>query len=73
MIDDDRGKMDYLKEYAKYSSLVFQMIAMVAVGILGGIALDRLLKINGPVFTITLTIISSFAAVYYLFKTLLKK
>jgi F0F1-type ATP synthase assembly protein I len=73
MIDHDRGKMDYLKEYAKYSSLVFQMIAMVATGILGGIALDRLLNMNGPVFTIVLTIITSFGAVYYLFRTLLKK
>ena len=73
MIDHDRGKMDYLKEYAKYSSLVFQMIAMVAVGILGGITLDRMLSMNEPVFTIVLTIVTSFGAVYYLFKTLLKK
>ena len=73
MEDDNRGKMDYLKEYAKYSSLIFQMIAMVAIGVLGGIKLDTWLKMERPVFTILLTIITSFGAVYYLFKTLLKK
>ncbi|MCX6238442.1 MAG: AtpZ/AtpI family protein [Bacteroidia bacterium] len=73
MNDDDRGKMNYMKEYSKYSSLIFQMIVMVAAGVLGGIQLDRLLKMKGPVFTIGLTIFSSFLAIYYLFKTLLKK
>jgi len=72
-MNDDHGKMDYLKEYAKYSSLVFQMIALVAAGILGGIELDRLLNMKGPVFTIILTIVTSFGAVYHLFRTLLKK
>lgn len=73
MNDDDRGKMNYMKEYAKYSSLVFQMIAMVAAGIWGGIELDRLLNMKGSVFTIILTIVTSFAAIYHLFRTLLKK
>lgn len=73
MTDDDRGKLGYLKEYAKYTSLIFQMVAMVAAGILGGIQLDRLLDVKGHVFTITLTVFTSFAAIYYLFRTLLKK
>jgi len=73
MDDENRGKFDYLKEYAKYSSLILQMIAMVAVGIWGGIKLDSLLEMKRPVFTIILTIITSFGAVYYLFRTLLKK
>lgn len=70
---EDHGKMDYLKEYAKYSSLVFQMIAIVAVGVWGGIELDRVLNMKGPVFTICLTLFTAFLAIYYLFKTLLKK
>lgn len=73
MNDDDRGKMSYLKEYAKYSGLIFQMIAMVAAGVLGGIQLDRYFGVKGHVFTITLTILTTFGAIYYLFKTLLKK
>lgn len=73
MDDDDHRKMNYLQEYAKYSSLIFQMIVIAVAGVLGGIELDRLLKMKNPVFTISLTIFSSFLAIYYLFKTLLKK
>ena len=73
MTGDNRGKMDYLKEYAKYSGLIFQMIVMVAAGIWGGIELDRSLNMKGPVFTITLTLFTSFLAIYHLFRTLLKK
>ena len=73
MDDDDRGKTSYLQEYSKYSSLVFQMIVIVAAGVLGGIQLDRLFNANGSAFTITLTLFSTFLALYHMFKTLLKK
>jgi len=73
MDDDKRGRMSYLKEYAKYSSLIFQMIAMVAAGVLGGIQLDRYFSGKGHIITILLTICTTFAAIYYLFRTLLKK
>lgn len=72
-MNEDNRKMNYLKEYSKYSSLVFQMIVIVAAGVLGGIQLDRLLNLNGSVFTICLTLFSSFLAIYHMFKTLLKK
>ena len=73
MNDDDRGKTSYLKEYSKYSSLVFQMIVIVAAGVLGGIQLDRFFNANGSAFTISLTLFSTFLALYHMFKTLLKK
>ena len=73
MSDEDRGNLDFLKDYAKYSSLLIQMIAIAAVGILGGIELDKLLKMKSPVFTIILTIIMTFVAIFHLFRTLLKK
>jgi len=73
MSDDDSGNLNFLREYAKYSSLIIQMIAIAAVGILGGIELDKMLKMKSPVFTICLTIIMSFVAIIHLFRTLLKK
>lgn len=73
MNEDDSGNMNFMKDYAKYSSLIIQMIAISAVGILGGIELDKLLKMKSPVFTICLTIIMTFIAIYHLFRTLLKK
>jgi len=73
MAEKDDEKPDYMNEYSKYSSLFFQMMAIVAVGVLGGIELDKLVGKNGHVFTICLTIFTTFVAIYYLFKTLLKK
>ncbi|NEW82667.1 MAG: AtpZ/AtpI family protein [Mariniphaga sp.] len=72
-MDEDNRKMNYLKEYAKYSSLVFQMIVIVAAGVLGGIQLDRLMNRTGSIFTISLTLFATFLALYYMFRTLLKK
>lgn len=71
--DEDDGKRSYLNEYSKYSTLVFQMIVIVAAGVLGGIQLDRVMDVKGSVFTICLTLLSTFIALYYMFKTLLKK
>ena len=73
MSDDDSGNLNFLKDYAKYSSLIIQMVAIAAVGIFGGIELDKLLNMKSPVFTISLTIIMTFVAVYHLFRALLKK
>ncbi|MEI6679020.1 MAG: AtpZ/AtpI family protein [Mariniphaga sp.] len=73
MSGDDHGKKDFLNEYAKYSSLLIQMIIIAAAGVLGGIQLDKWLKIKGPVFTVGLTVVMSAVAVYHLFNTLLKK
>jgi len=72
-MNEDNRKMNYLKEYSKYSSLVFQMIVIVAAGVLGGIQLDRLMKTAGSIFTISLTLFATFLALYYMFRTLLKK
>jgi ATP synthase protein I len=65
--------MGYMDEYAKYSGLVFQMSAIVVIGIFGGIKLDKVLNLNHPVFTIVLTIVSTTIAIYHLFRTILKK
>lgn len=73
MEENDRGNMNFLKDYAKYTNLVIQMIALSALGVLGGIQLDKWLKLKSPVFTISLTLIMTLAAIFHLFRTLLKK
>jgi len=72
-MDEDNRKMNYFNEYSKYSSLIFQMIVIVAAGVLGGIQLDRLMNSTGSIFTISLTLFATFLALYYMFRTLLKK
>jgi F0F1-type ATP synthase assembly protein I len=62
-----------LSNYVKYSSLSFQMIAIVMAGVLGGIKLDEFLQWKFPLFTLLLSLIGIFAAIYFAIKDFLKK
>jgi F0F1-type ATP synthase assembly protein I len=64
---------DRLNDYAKYSSMAFQMIAVVLVCIWGGIQLDKLHAFKFPLFTVVLSIFSVFISLYLVLKDLLKK
>ena len=66
---EDREKQ--LFNYAKYSSLAFQMIFIILLGVFGGIKLDEWLGLK-PVLTITLTILAVILSIYYAIKDLLK-
>lgn len=62
----------YLDSYARYSSIAFQMLAIILIGVFGGIKLDEWLKLNFPVFTIVLTVLSVVLAIYYPVKDFIK-
>jgi ATP synthase protein I len=60
-------------DFAKYSAIGFQMIAIMVIGVLGGMKLDQWITgIEFPVFTIVLTISSVIFATYYAIKDFLK-
>ena len=61
-----------LKFYAKYSTLAFQMIAIIVGGAFGGKALDSWLELGFPVFTLVLTLLSVAGAVFYGMRELFK-
>ncbi|HEY6162831.1 MAG TPA: AtpZ/AtpI family protein [Bacteroidia bacterium] len=68
--DPTRGSSDY----AKYGMMGFQMAATIGVGVFGGIKLDEWLGLKKfPVFTIVLSLVSVFAAIYFVIKDFLKK
>lgn len=69
----DKEKRPPLESYARYSSLAFQMFAIIGLGIYGGYKLDQWLEIGFPVFTVLMSIISVAAAIYSAVKDLLKK
>jgi len=69
----EKEKRPPLESYARYSSLAFQMFAIIGLGIYGGVKLDQWLKIGFPVFTVLLSIISVAAAIYAAIKDLIKK
>jgi ATP synthase protein I len=61
-----------LKDFGKYSGLAFQMIAIILVTTWGGIKLDKLMGFNKPVFTIILSLLGVFAAIYTAVKDFIK-
>ena len=62
-----------LQNYAKYTSIAMQMLVIILAGVFGGMELDKWLKLNFPVFTVILSIVSVFLAIYVVIKDLLKK
>jgi F0F1-type ATP synthase assembly protein I len=71
-MDPLKKKKKYLDSYARYSSIGFQMLAIILLGVFGGVKLDQWLKLEVPVFTVLLSILSVILAIYYVVKDLLK-
>jgi F0F1-type ATP synthase assembly protein I len=59
--------------YAKYSTLAIQMVVIILLAVWGGVKLDKWLNLTVPVFTILLSLLGVFAAIYLSVKDLLNK
>ena len=62
-----------LKAYARYSSIAFQMLVIMLAGVFGGRELDKWVEWEFPVFTLTLTILAVFLAIYTVIKDFIRK
>ncbi len=62
-----------IRDFAKYSGMAFQMIGIILVTTWGGVKLDKLTGWKTPVFTIVLSLLGVFAAIYITIKDLIKK
>lgn len=65
-------KKKSLEDYAKYSSIALQMLAIILLGVFGGIKIDEWLGLEFPVFTLIFSLLSVIFAIYYVIKDLLK-
>lgn len=61
-----------LSDYAKYSSLAFQMIVIILIGVFGGMKLDKWLDTRFPVFTVVLSFVAVMFALYYSLKDFIR-
>ena len=68
----DQSRKSALSDYGRYSSLAFQMIAIILVAVFGGIKLDQIVRWEFPVFTLVLTILAVFMSMYYAVKDIIK-
>jgi hypothetical protein len=53
--------------------MAIQMAVIIVIGVFGGIKLDKLLKLNFPLFTVIFSLLSVFFAIYLSVKDLFKK
>lgn len=61
-----------VRDFARYSGMAFQMIGIILVTTWGGIKLDKLAGFEKPVFTIILSLLGVFAAIYTAVKDFIK-
>ena len=71
--EDKNNKYGYMRSYAKYFSLTFQMIVIIVGGGFGGKALDRYLNLETHIFTIVFIILATVLSFYLFFKSILSK
>jgi F0F1-type ATP synthase assembly protein I len=61
-----------LNDFARYSGMAFQMVAIILLTTWGGIELDKLTDSSFPLFTIILSLLGVFAAIYTAVKDFIK-
>ncbi|MBI3501303.1 MAG: AtpZ/AtpI family protein [Bacteroidetes bacterium] len=67
-------KKQPLSDYGKYAGLTMQMAATIALGIWAGIKLDGYFGFKKfPIFTVTLSLLSVFVAMYFVIRNVMKK
>lgn len=59
--------------YMRYATMGTQMLVIICIGVFGGYKLDKWLEFKIPVFTLLLSLLSVFAAIYLSVKDLIKK
>jgi F0F1-type ATP synthase assembly protein I len=64
-------KKKSLENYTRYSSIAFQMLIIILIGVFGGIELDKWLNFSFPVFTIVLSILAVILSIYTITRGLL--
>ena len=61
-----------LGDFSRYSGIAFQMIGIILITVWGGVKLDKLTGWHTPVFTIVLSLLGVFAAIYTAVKDFIK-
>jgi len=70
--EKNQKKNKGLGDYARYTGIAFQMGLIIFLTTWGGIKLDQLAGFSNPVFTIILSLLGVFAAIYTAIKDFLK-
>lgn len=58
--------------FIRYSSMAFEMIGIMGIGVFAGYKIDQWLDLSFPAFTLGLMILSVIGAIYHAIKNFLK-
>lgn len=61
-----------LNDYARYSGMAFEMVAIILAAVFGGVKLDELADTK-PLFTVILSLLGVTTAIYIVIRDLLKR
>lgn len=62
--NSQKSRNSGLQDFARYSGLAFQMIAIILISTWIGTRLDKFFDLNTPVFTIVLALLGVFGGIY---------
>lgn len=65
-------KKEQLNSYARFSGAGFQMLAIITIGVWGGLKLDEIYPNNYQIFTIICSLTSIGVALYHIIKQVKK-
>ena len=71
MLGNQKKKKNQLNSYARYSSLATQMAVIIAAGVFFGEYLDKTHTLETPIYTISLSLLAIFLALYYVIKKII--
>lgn len=71
--DPTKSSNKGLNDFARYTGMAFQMFGIIFVTAWGGSKLDRMAGNKTPVFTIILSLLGVFAALYTVLKDFIKR
>lgn len=63
---------NWMRNYARWSTIAFQMVVIALGGVLLGYKLDQWLHMNKPIFLVTCSFFFGFVALYFAFKDIIK-
>jgi hypothetical protein len=67
-----RNDENWMKNYARYSTIAFQMIIIVLGGVFLGFKIDEWLHLDKHIFLVIFSLLSGFLALFLAFRDLFK-
>jgi hypothetical protein len=70
--ENNNPQKNQLYYFARYSSLAFEMLGIIILGVFGGKKLDEHRQGSFPIYTVVLSLVAVFISLYIVLKGLIK-